>query len=157
MKRLIYISLALILAACGTNPQPPENNNGDGGGNGERPLCDDGRHSLAVNAKPIEFGKAYESTSGLIYYRAETDRPTRVTLRLDNLPNYGFIDYRVLNREQESVISGHFSEQDGPIPPSAVFTDEIEQAGGVFVQLEHINFDLNDTRCAKFQFTLFRE
>lgn len=157
MKRLIYISLALILAACGTNPQPPENNNGDGGGNGERPLCDDGRHSLAVNAKPIEFGKAYESTSGLIYYRAETDRPTRVTLRLDNLPDYGYLSYRVLNRNQESVISGHFSEQDGPIPPSAVFTDEIEEAGGVFVQLEHVVFDLNNTRCAKFQFTLFRE
>lgn len=159
MKRLIYLSLVLILAACGTTPQPPGNGdgNGDGNGSGERPLCDDGRHSLAVNAKPIEFGKAYESTSGLIYYRAETDRPTRVTLRLDNLPDYGFIDYRVLNSRQQSVISGHFSDEDGPIPSSAVFTDEIEEAGAVFVQLEHINFDLNDTRCAKFQFTLFRE
>lgn len=158
MKRLIYLALVLTLAACGTTPQPPENNNGDGGSNGdERVLCDDGRHSLAVNAKPIEFGKAYESTSGLLYFRTETDRPTKVTLRLDNPPNYGFIDYRVLNREQESVISGHFSDEDGPIPLSAVFTDEIEEAGGVFVQLEHVVFDLENTRCAKFQFTLFRE
>ncbi len=157
MKRLIYLSLVLILAACGTSPQPPGNNNGDGDGNGERPLCDDGRHSLAVNAKPIEFGKSYESTSGLLYFRADTDRPTKVTLRLDNLPDYGYLSYRVLNSRQRSVITGHFSDEDSPIPASAVFTDEIEEAGGVFVQLEHVVFDLNNTRCAKFQFTLFRE
>ena len=151
MKRLIYLSLVLILTACGTTPPPPENNNGDG--NGERPLCDDGRHSLQVNAKPIEFGKSYESTSGLLYFRAETDRPTRVTLRLDNLPDYGYLTYEVL----DTGIVGNFSDQDGPIPPSVMFTGEVEEAGGVFVQLEHVVFDLSDTRCAKFQFTLFRE
>lgn len=155
MKRLIYLSLVLILAACGTSPQPPENNNGDG--DGGRLDCGDNRHSLAVNAKPIEFGKSYESTSGLLYFRAETDRPAKVTLRLDNLPDYGYLSYRVLNSRQRSVITGHFSDENGPIPSSAIFTDEIEEAGGVFVQLEHIDFDLSDTRCAKFQFTLFRE
>lgn len=157
MKRLIYLSLVLTLAACGTTAQPPENNNGGGSGNGERPLCDDGRHSLAVNAKTIEFGKAYELTSGLLYFRTETDRPTRVTLRLDNMPNYGYLGYSVLNQRQQSVITGYFSDLDGPIPSSAIFTDEIEEAGAVFVQLEHFTEDLSDTRCPKYQFTLFRE
>lgn len=153
MKRLAILWLVLVLAACATEPRPP----GNGNGNEERPLCDDGRHSLAVNAKPIEFGKAYELTSGLFYFRAEIDRPTKVILRLDNLPNYGFIDYRVLNRVQQSVIVGNFSDQNGPIPPSAVFTADVEDAGPVFVRLEHVSFDLSKTRCPKYQFTLFRE
>jgi hypothetical protein len=158
MKHLIYLSLVLILAACGTTTQPPGNGDGNGDGNGssERPLCDDGRHSLPVKAKPIEFGKAYEVTSGLLYFRAETDRPTKVTLRLDNMPDYGYLSYRVLNQRQQSVITGHFSDLDGPIPSSAVFTGEIEEPGAVFVQLEHFTEDLSDTRCPRYQFTLFR-
>lgn len=157
MKRLILLSLVLVLAACGpeTVTQPPENGNGNG--DGERPFCDDGRHSLPVNAKPVEFGKAYELSSGLLYFRAETDRPTKVTLRLDNMPSYGYLSYRVLNQRQQSVITGHFSDLDGPIPSSAVFTDDIEEPGAVFVQLEHFTEDLTDTRCPKYQFTLFRE
>ena len=153
MKRLISLSLVLALAACTTEPVDPPT---DGGGN-ERKLCDDGSRYSFINAQPIEFGKAYELSSGLVYFRAVADRPTKVTLRLDNLPDYGFLDYRVLNRMQQAKIAGHFSAQESPIPPSATFSGEIDEAGAVFVQLEHINFDLNDTRCPKFQFTLFRE
>lgn len=158
MKRLIAgLALTFVLAACTADPVTPvPPGNGDGNGNPERPLCDDGRRSLAVNAQPIEFGQTYESTSGLIYFYTETDTPTRVTLRLDNLPDYGFLDYRVLNGRQQSVITGHFSDRDGPIPSSAVFTGEIEEAGAVFVRLNHIP-NLDDLRCAEFQFMLTRE
>lgn len=153
MKRLISFSLVLALAACTTElVEPPT-----GGDGGERKLCDDGSRYSFLDAQPIEFGKSYELSSGLVYFRAVTDRPTKVTLRLDNLPDYGFLDYRVLDSVQQAKISGNFSAQESPIPPSATFNGEIDEAGAVFVRLEHINFDLNDTRCPKFQFTLFRE
>ena len=37
-------------------------------------------------------------------FRAVTDRPTKVTLRLDNLPDYGYLNYRVLNKVQQAEI-----------------------------------------------------
>ena len=154
MKRLISLSLVLALAACTTERVDPPT---DGGEGGERKLCDDGSRYSFINAQPIEFGKAYELSSGLVYFRAVADRPTKVTLRLDNLPDYGYLSYRVLNKVQQAEISGHFSAQEAPIPSSAMFTGEIDEAGAVFVRLEHTNFDLNDTRCPRFQFTLFRE
>lgn len=152
MTRLALLFLVFGLAACATQPEstPP-----GGGGNGEATLCDDGSRYSFVNAQPIEFGQAYELSSGLIYFRAVTDRPARVTLRLDNLPNSGFVGYSVLDRVQQAKIAGYFSDQNGPIPPSATFSDEIEEAGAVFVRLEH--FDLGSTACPKYQFTLFRE
>jgi hypothetical protein len=76
-----------------------------------------------------------------------------VTLRLDNLPNYGLVGFQVLDAEQNAVIGEYYSDQDGPIPPSAVFTGQIEQPGAVFVRLEHI-YGLGETRCATFQFLL---
>jgi len=153
MKRLILLSLVLVLAACVTDPVTPPPENGDGNGGGEPQLCDDGSHSDIVLAKPIEFGKAYQVRTGLSYFRARTDRPITVTLRLDNLPNYGFIDYRVLDAEQNAVIVGNFSDRDGPIPRSALFTGQIEQPGAVFVRLNHA-VGLGETRCATFQFLL---
>ena len=152
MTRLTLLSLALCLAACATQgePTPPES-----GGNGDATLCDDGSRYSFVNAQPIEFGKAYELSSGLLYFRVETDRPARVTLRLDNLPASGFLDYRVLNGVQQAKIAGNFSDLEGPIPPSATFTGEIKEAGAVFVRLEH--FDLGSAACPRYQFTLFRE
>lgn len=154
MKRLISFSLVLVLAACvndTVNP-PPDGNNG-----GERKLCDDGSRYSFLNAQPIEFGKAYELSSGLVWFRAVTDRPTKVTLRLDNLPDYGLVNFSVLNYKQQPIIADNFSARNGPIPPSATFSGEVKEAGAVFVELEHINFDLSDTRCPKYQFTLFRE
>ena len=154
MKRLISLSLALCLAACVTETPttPPDN-----GINGERKLCDDGSRYSFLNAQPIEFGKAYELSSGLVYFRAVTDRAGKVTLRLDNLPDYGYLSYRVLNSVQQAKISGSFSAQEAPIPPSATFTGEIDTVGAVFVRLEHVNFNLDDQRCPRYQFTLFRE
>ena len=152
MTRLALLSLALCLAACATQgePTPPGN-----GGNGEATLCDDGSQYSFVNAQPIEFGKAYELSSGLLYFRAETDRPGQVTLRLDNVPPNGYLSYRVLNGVQQPIIAGRFTDQEGAIPPSATFNGKIEEPGAVFVRLEH--FDLGSTVCPRYQFTLFRE
>lgn len=152
MTRLALLSLAFCLAACTTQPEPAPPG---GSGDSDATLCDDGSQYSFVNAQAIEFGKAYELSSGLLYFRAETDRPARVTLRLDNIPATGFLDYRVLNGVQQAEIAGNFSDLEGPIPPSATFTGEIEEAGAVFVRLEH--FDLGSTACPKYQFTLFRE
>ena len=154
MKRLISLSLALCLAACVTETPttPPDNGN-----NGERKLCDDGSRYSFLNAQPIEFGKAYELSSGRVYFRAVTDRPTKVTLRLDNLPDYGLLNYSVLNSVQQQILGDSLGEGNMSIPASLLDSGEVTQAGAVFVLLEHINFDLNDTRCPKFQFTLFRE
>ena len=63
MKRLISLSLVLALAACTTEPVDPPTDGGDGG---ERKLCDDGSRYSFINAQPIEFGKAYELSSGLV-------------------------------------------------------------------------------------------
>lgn len=153
MKRLISLSLVLVLTACTTDPVNPPTN----GDNGERKLCDDGSRYSFLNAQPIEFGKSYELSSGLVYFRAVTDNPTKITLRLDNLPDYGFVGYSVFNGKQQPIIAGYFSATEGPIPPSATFTDEIEDAGAVFVRLEHIDPNFNGTRCPRYQFTLFRE
>ncbi len=152
MKRLISFSLVLVLAACNTDPVPPTN-----GEDGERKLCDDGSRYSFINAQPIEFGKSYELSSGLVWFRAVTDRPTKVTLRLDNLPDYGLINFSVLNYKQQPIIADNFSASDGPIPSSATFTGEVEEVGAVFVKLEHIDPNYDGTICPKYQFTLFRE
>lgn len=152
MTRLALLSLALTLAACATRPEPTPPGSG---GDGDVTLCDDGSQYSFVDAQAIEFGEAYELSSGLLYFRAETDRPARVTLRLDNMPAAGFLDYRVLDGVQRAEIAGNFSDLEEPIPSSATFTGEIEEAGAVFVRLEH--FDLGSTACPRYQFTLFRD
>lgn len=152
MTRLALLSLALTLAACATQPEPTPPGSG---GNGEAALCDDGSQYSFVDARPIEFGEAYELSSGLLYFRAETDRPARVTLRLDNMPPNGYLSYRVLNGVQQPIITGRFTDQEGQIPPSATFNGQVGEPGAVFVRLEH--FDLGSTACPRYQFTLFRE
>lgn len=152
MKRLISLSLVLTLAACNTEPVNPPGND-----DGERTLCDDGSRYSFLDAQTIEFGKSYELSSGRVWFRVVADRPTRVTLRLDNLPDYGLLNYSVLDGVQQTIFGDSLGTENQPIPASLVRSGEVTQNGAVFVLLEHINFDLNDTRCPKFQFTLFKE
>ena len=153
MKRLISLSLVLALAACTNEPVDPPTNGNDG----DRTFCDDGSRGSFLTAQPIEFGKAYELSSGPNWFRAVTDRSATLTLRLDNLPDYGLLNYSVKYGNQQPIFGDSRGEENDPIPASLVDSGEISQAGVVFVVLEHFNFDLNDTRCPKYQFTLFRE
>lgn len=156
MKRIFAFLSLMILAACTVQPEPPIETPPDGDG----PIvCKDSEAGgLQTEAIPIEFGTAYESTNGLIYYRAEGVGATTVSLRLDGMPSVGYLTYSVFNaRTGQTAIVGNFDDSDGPIPASAAFTGDIDEPGGVIVALEYLDVDVQQNGCSTFQFMLTRE
>lgn len=154
MRRTVLIGM-LMLAACNqpaTNPAVPD---GDGA------ICPEHRNGTRYTAEFIDPGKTYIARSGNYWFRTYADFPagTKVTLRLENLPSVGTINYDVYyGIDALPFIAGNFKE-DNPegIPASATVSDVAETAGAYFVELEHLDYRVRENGCATYQFTLLTQ
>ena len=154
MRRTVLIGM-LMLAACNqpaTNPAVPD---GDG------VICPEHRNGTRYTAEFIDPGKTYIARSGNYWFRTNADFPagTKVTLKLENLPSVGTINYDVYySSDANAFISGFFQAKDpGGIPSNASVSDVADTSGAYFIELEHLDYEVQRNGCATFQVTLLAQ